>query len=558
MITMTEIARLTGVSQPTVSRVLNGNTAVNPEIRERVLACAREHDFQPNVMAQSLVGSKTRLIGVIVTDISNSFFAELVKYIGEEARKDGYSLILFNSDYDLEKERECLDVVRRYRVDGLIMVPVDENDQLVDNNGNIIDAVVLTVTQKAAMKIEDNRAGDSLAIITINSKLQSMMSFDTSESMMNWSFVTLWEATDKEIKDGIVPTEAVGRVRSVSYAMIDLQDGETFPKEIRHLKYLESFSVQSNANRQIRTISLGEEICELEYLKDLTIFSFGINALPENFIKLGKKLENLDLASNNFQSLSVVTDVVNEKNFPHLRYLTLTGCRATETLKDMSLIDGNNQYNGRDVGLHVDISQGQPEREAFLKLLTWDKLISLQMSYNFLEGELPTDAEVRAALRAADKPETYQSDDFFSKDELTVKPSIFMDKISRDTCQWLLTTDNQVRYRKQTPVSGQDIPRVLPFARTVHINLNFLTGVLPNWLLFHPYFAYWGPESMIFNQQEDGRNSKGNTVGFNNVDIVNYDFSYYYGSTDPGTNQIVSGVAYPLYFRKFVLSGTTD
>lgn len=61
--------------------------------------------------------------------------------------------------------------------------------------------------------------------------------------------------------------------------MIDLQDGETFPKEIRHLKYLESFSVQSNANRQIRTISLGEEICELEYLKDLTIFSFGINAL---------------------------------------------------------------------------------------------------------------------------------------------------------------------------------------------------------------------------------------------------------------------------------------
>lgn len=444
------------------------------------------------------------------------------------------------------------------RVAKIHLVPVDENDQLVDNNGNKIDAVVLTVTQKAAMKIEDNRAGDSLAIITINSKLQSMMSFNTSESMMNWSFVTLWEATDKEIKDGIVPTEAVGRVRSVSYAMIDLQDGETFPKEIRHLKYLESFSVQSNANRQIRTISLGEEICELEYLKDLTIFSFGINALPENFIKLGKKLENLDLASNNFQSLSVVTDVVNEKNFPHLRYLTLTGCRATETLKDMSLIDGNNQYNGRDVGLHVDISQGQPEREAFLKLLTWDKLISLQMSYNFLEGELPTDAEVRAALRAADKPETYQSDDFFSKDELTAKPSIFMDKISRDTCQWLLTTDNQVRYRKQAPVSGQDIPRVLPFARTVHINLNFLTGALPNWLLFHPYFVYWGPESMIFNQQEDGRNSKGNTVGFNNVDIVNYDFSYYYGSTDPGTNQIVSGVAYPLYFRKFVLSGTTD
>ena len=126
MITMTEIARLTGVSQPTVSRVLNGNQAVNPEIRERVLACAREHDFQPNVMAQSLVGSRTHLIGVVLTDISNSFFADLVKYLEREARASGYSLILFNTDYDPEHEKESLDVVRRYRVDGLVAVPVDE------------------------------------------------------------------------------------------------------------------------------------------------------------------------------------------------------------------------------------------------------------------------------------------------------------------------------------------------------------------------------------------------------------------------------------------------
>lgn len=127
MITMTEIARLTGVSQPTVSRVLNGNKAVNPEIRERVLACAREHDFQPNIIARSLVGNKTHLIGVVLTDISNAFFADLVKYLEQEARKAGYSLILFNSNYDEEHEKECLEVVQRYRVDGLIAVPVEEN-----------------------------------------------------------------------------------------------------------------------------------------------------------------------------------------------------------------------------------------------------------------------------------------------------------------------------------------------------------------------------------------------------------------------------------------------
>lgn len=120
MITMTEIARLTGVSQPTVSRVLNGNTSVKPEVREKVLACAREHNFQPNAMARGLVGSGTKLIGVVLTDISNSFFADLEKYMEQAARKKGYSLILFNSDYDREKEKHCLDVMRRYRVDGLL------------------------------------------------------------------------------------------------------------------------------------------------------------------------------------------------------------------------------------------------------------------------------------------------------------------------------------------------------------------------------------------------------------------------------------------------------
>ena len=74
MITMTEIAKLAKVSQPTVSRVLNGNMNVAPEIRERVLAYAKEYDYQPNVLAKGLQGRKTHLLGALLTDISNSFF----------------------------------------------------------------------------------------------------------------------------------------------------------------------------------------------------------------------------------------------------------------------------------------------------------------------------------------------------------------------------------------------------------------------------------------------------------------------------------------------------
>lgn len=149
MITMTEIAKLTGVSQPTVSRVLNGNQAVNPEVRERVLACAREHGFQPNVIAQSLAGNRTHLIGVIVTDISNAFFADLVKYIELEARKAGYSIILFSSGYDREHEKECLEVVQRYRVDGLIMVPVDEDSAQWRGMVSRLDIPTVVITRRA-------------------------------------------------------------------------------------------------------------------------------------------------------------------------------------------------------------------------------------------------------------------------------------------------------------------------------------------------------------------------------------------------------------------------
>lgn len=123
VITMAEIARLTRVSQPTVSRVLNGNMAVDPAIRERVLACAREHDYQFNALAKSLQGSKTNLLGVIFNDMSNSFFADLAKVIEGKAREHGYSIILFNSDHDPQRQREYMDIVRRYRVDGVLITP---------------------------------------------------------------------------------------------------------------------------------------------------------------------------------------------------------------------------------------------------------------------------------------------------------------------------------------------------------------------------------------------------------------------------------------------------
>lgn len=124
MITMSEIARLTGVSQPTVSRVLNGNTSVNPEAAKKVLECAREHHYHPNMIARSLNGSRTCLLAVMVPDISNPFFADLIKVIEDAAAKEGYSILIFNSARSREREERYLTVLQQYRVDGLLLAPV--------------------------------------------------------------------------------------------------------------------------------------------------------------------------------------------------------------------------------------------------------------------------------------------------------------------------------------------------------------------------------------------------------------------------------------------------
>lgn len=77
-------------------------------------------------------------------------------------------------------------------------------------------------------------------------------------------------------------------------------------------------------------------------------------------------------------------------------------------------------------------------------------------------------------------------------------------------------------------------------------------GDMPKWILFHPYFVEWDPEVLVFNQQERGKNSEGAPVLFDNIDNQKYDYKYYYGDKDPGTEVTIQGTAYPLYYRRYV------
>ena len=456
------------------------------------------------------------------------------------------------------KFRWAMNVVPAVRVAKVHLVPVKAEDKLVDADGKPTDDVILTVRQKAAPKIEDNRAGDSLSVIMINQKLGSIATFDSSDNMRNWSGVTLWEATDDFVK---THPEALGRVRSVKFSMFNLKSGETLPKEVGNLKFLESFSVAANENNQIREVKLGDEICSLKYLKNLTVQAYGLTQLPSNFAKLGSSLETLNLVSNNFNKLSDITNIVNEKNFPKLRNLILYAQRRTDVVTNIASLGEMNAsgvyvYNNYPIGLYGKVNAGTADRQALLKLLTWDKLNTLELSYCFLEGELPTDEEMDAALKAAGKATRYSKSDFSTNKE------DYLDKLVGDTCKWLLSDkvnpvtckhkDGSVVYEDVYPLQ---VPRVLPNCRQLSLNLNFLTGAVPKWILYHPHLVEWTPSIMIFNQQPKGKNSDGAAVGFSNMTEDSYSYDYYYGTSDPGSNWKVSGVAYPLYYRKYVAAG---
>lgn len=127
-ISQREIANLLGVNVSTVSRALRGLEGVSQELRQEILAIAKDKGYRPNPFAVSLRYDTTRTIGVVVPDISFNHFAHIVKRIEAEARKEGYMCIITDSDDKYETEKSCLDLLVNMHVEGIIICPSQETN----------------------------------------------------------------------------------------------------------------------------------------------------------------------------------------------------------------------------------------------------------------------------------------------------------------------------------------------------------------------------------------------------------------------------------------------
>ena len=130
-LTIKDIARLAHVSHTTVSRVLNERPGVKKATRERILKLIRELDYQPNLVARSLVMKKSKTLGLIITTIRNPFYLELAQGIEDTARSSGYNVILCCTNYDLSLEGEHIRELRRKGIDGIILSSAHIRDEHV-------------------------------------------------------------------------------------------------------------------------------------------------------------------------------------------------------------------------------------------------------------------------------------------------------------------------------------------------------------------------------------------------------------------------------------------
>lgn len=126
-VTIKDISKKAGVSYATVSRALNNLPEVNEDTKKRIIKIANEMGYQPNAIAQGLVKSETKTIGLMIPDITNPFFPEVAIGVEEAASKAGYTVFLINTNWDEERELNSFKVLFQKQIDGLIIAPSSEN-----------------------------------------------------------------------------------------------------------------------------------------------------------------------------------------------------------------------------------------------------------------------------------------------------------------------------------------------------------------------------------------------------------------------------------------------
>jgi LacI family transcriptional regulator len=128
-VTIKDIAKYCGVSSGTVDRALNNRPGIKVKTKKAVLKAAKELNYRPDFTARSLVKGKTMTLGIVLFDLYNRSFAQLLNAVESKARQYGYYLYIALTDKDPENEKQCIEYLANHKVDGFILLTINQGEE---------------------------------------------------------------------------------------------------------------------------------------------------------------------------------------------------------------------------------------------------------------------------------------------------------------------------------------------------------------------------------------------------------------------------------------------
>lgn len=308
MANIKEVAKRAGVGIATVSRVINNSGYVGKKTREKVEAVIKELNYKPNEIARSMLKQKNNIVAFILPTSSHPFFGALLNHLEDELYKNGYKMLLCNSNRQIEKEIAYLDMLNNNRVDAIVFLTNNDIEQYLDKSLPIISFD--RHFENVPLVSSENYKGGRLAAEVLISK-----------GCKNLMFV----GDDAQVEGTVINTEVIKRregfndycnehgfqVKNVVYP---LRDYSQLPE------YIEKVILEAGPIDGIFTISdaIGIEVIKvlernnIRVPEDVSVIGFDGTA---PFLNLGKVISSIEQSPEELAKAisETINDYVNEK-----------------------------------------------------------------------------------------------------------------------------------------------------------------------------------------------------------------------------------------------------
>ena len=262
--TIKDVAKAAGVSIATVSRAITGKAQVKPEVRQRILDAIEALDYRPNISARNLVMGKNRTIGVLVSDLTNSFTGEILSGIEEMCQTFKYDVLVCSTGGDIKKEALYLEQFEGKQVAGLIMIPWKLHAETVEKINSMAIPIIMV-----------NRNNSKLTVPTI-----AIDNYKASYQMTNY-LISKGHKRIGFIRNSVdVDFFGLDQYRGYKQAMMD----HLLDVDQRYIKYGD-FSME-NSYRIVKNFILDKDVPTAIFATSDIMAIGAINALRDNDYKV--------------------------------------------------------------------------------------------------------------------------------------------------------------------------------------------------------------------------------------------------------------------------------